>query len=232
MHNNALQKYLEYKRQKEDSERYQEDPSLKILRSRTESLKQKVLKKNLPTTPITPKIIKLSEPEEPLFPAPAILKAESVTKTVLSLELYSKEDILAKTNTYIIGPIKDAIQNAAGIFCKESNGWVIPIKMYQCLKRNLEPIKGVAVNEVPDFVVRALADDRPLSTKKWQFDYANEIPKTASELPQEVLNQLYPFQVEGVNFALSHFGRALIGDEMGVGKTIQAIATAYAYIDE
>ncbi len=32
-----------------------------------------------------------------------------------------------------------------------------------------------------------------------------------------------------MQFALDHFGRVLIGDEMGVGKTIQALAIAYLY---
>lgn len=38
--------------------------------------------------------------------------------------------------------------------------------------------------------------------------------------------ELYPFQYAGVRFAELADGRALIGDDMGVGKTIQAIAYA------
>lgn len=40
---------------------------------------------------------------------------------------------------------------------------------------------------------------------------------------------LLPFQREGVRFGLLHGGRALIADEMGVGKTVQAIALATCY---
>jgi SWI/SNF-related matrix-associated actin-dependent regulator of chromatin subfamily A-like protein 1 len=32
---------------------------------------------------------------------------------------------------------------------------------------------------------------------------------------------LAPFQEEGVKFALEHGGRALIGDDPGLGKTLQ-----------
>ncbi|RZD54487.1 MAG: hypothetical protein CXT67_00290 [Methanobacteriota archaeon] len=39
-------------------------------------------------------------------------------------------------------------------------------------------------------------------------------------------HELYPFQYAGVRFAELAEGRALIGDDMGVGKTIQAIAYA------
>jgi SWI/SNF-related matrix-associated actin-dependent regulator of chromatin subfamily A-like protein 1 len=34
---------------------------------------------------------------------------------------------------------------------------------------------------------------------------------------------LYNFQKEGIKFGVSKYGRFLLGDEMGVGKTIQAI---------
>ena len=40
---------------------------------------------------------------------------------------------------------------------------------------------------------------------------------------------LLPFQEEGVLFGLTHNGRALIADEMGVGKTLQAIALSTCY---
>ena len=48
-------------------------------------------------------------------------------------------------------------------------------------------------------------------------------------LPEKIAKNLYPFQKEGVQFGLEKFGRMLLGDEMGVGKTIQAIAIAYIY---
>ena len=31
---------------------------------------------------------------------------------------------------------------------------------------------------------------------------------------------LYEFQKQGIEFGINHFGWVLIGDEMGVGKTI------------
>uniref|UniRef100_A0A3Q3G0C0 Zinc finger, RAN-binding domain containing 3 n=1 Tax=Kryptolebias marmoratus TaxID=37003 RepID=A0A3Q3G0C0_KRYMA len=50
-----------------------------------------------------------------------------------------------------------------------------------------------------------------------------------SELPPKLLQRLMPFQLEGVEFALSRNGRCMIADEMGLGKTVQAIAVALAY---
>ena len=47
-----------------------------------------------------------------------------------------------------------------------------------------------------------------------------------------IRKSLYPFQVQGVKFAIERHGRVLIADQMGVGKTVQAIAVADAYRDE
>ena len=52
-----------------------------------------------------------------------------------------------------------------------------------------------------------------------------ELSRTAGTVPCGLKTPLYPYQEEGVKFAL--FKKAcLIGDEMGLGKTLQAIALA------
>lgn len=48
-------------------------------------------------------------------------------------------------------------------------------------------------------------------------------------MPSSLASVLLPFQREGVRFGLRHDGRCLIADEMGVGKTLQAIALASCY---
>lgn len=46
-----------------------------------------------------------------------------------------------------------------------------------------------------------------------------------------LIESLYPFQKECVEYALQKRGRILIGDEMGVGKTIEALAICAVYKD-
>ena len=48
-------------------------------------------------------------------------------------------------------------------------------------------------------------------------------------MPVSLAAALMPFQREGVKFCLARGGRCLIADEMGVGKTLQAIALAACY---
>ncbi|CAM6013956.1 unnamed protein product [Sphagnum balticum] len=52
------------------------------------------------------------------------------------------------------------------------------------------------------------------------------------QLPDKLKESLLPFQWEGVRYALCRDGRCLLADEMGVGKTIQAIAIAACYREE
>ncbi len=50
-----------------------------------------------------------------------------------------------------------------------------------------------------------------------------------ARLPRALRAALLPFQLEGVRYGLERSGRCLIADEMGVGKTLQAIALASCY---
>lgn len=48
-------------------------------------------------------------------------------------------------------------------------------------------------------------------------------------MPPSLERALLPFQRQGVRFGLERGGRCLIADEMGVGKTLQAIALASCF---
>ena len=58
---------------------------------------------------------------------------------------------------------------------------------------------------------------------------AEEAEERMQRIPRPLREALMPFQREGVLFGVRHGGRALIADEMGVGKTVQAIALATCY---
>jgi hypothetical protein len=58
---------------------------------------------------------------------------------------------------------------------------------------------------------------------------AAEAAARYAALPAPLEAALLPFQREGVKFGLARRGRVLLADEMGVGKTVQAIALAAAY---
>ena len=53
-----------------------------------------------------------------------------------------------------------------------------------------------------------------------------------AEDPEQTQTRALPFQEAGVRFGLKRRGRCLIGDQMGVGKTLQALALGSCYLDE
>jgi SNF2 family DNA or RNA helicase len=64
----------------------------------------------------------------------------------------------------------------------------------------------------------------------WLLNEA-EVQRLASRALEQApsLLRLKPFQMEGLRYILSRGGRALIADEMGCGKTIQALAAVAAF---
>ena len=70
------------------------------------------------------------------------------------------------------------------------------------------------------------------STKDVTLDFTKDIIKSIDSLPPKFLECLYEFQKEGIKFGLQRKGRILLADEMGVGKTVQAIGIALLYKEE
>eukprot|EP00854_Cymbomonas_tetramitiformis_P016952 gene16952-20142_t len=84
---------------------------------------------------------------------------------------------------------------------------------------------------------RATAGSIPRATLKAlrtevKADLSAEDEARLASLPASLRRGLLPFQLDGVRFGLVHHGRCLLADEMGVGKTVQAIALAACYMEE
>jgi len=93
-------------------------------------------------------------------------------------------------------------------------------------------LKAQPVEMLP--LVEALTGEKRLRIRETVFERLNEdlmkqrlqqLAAEADDPEQDLKTQLYPYQMEGVRFAL-YKPAALIGDEMGLGKTLQAIALA------
>jgi SNF2 family DNA or RNA helicase len=115
--------------------------------------------------------------------------------------------------------------------------WSIPIGQATTLYNLMEPIYLPLAQAIMECdAVSAEVDE---SINRVEMSSAVELkPVDAEELSRRLSAvlpaglELYPFQKVGVAFAEASHGRCLIGDDMGVGKTIQALAYAALYPEE
>ena len=102
----------------------------------------------------------------------------------------------------------------------------------------VEQVKGLSGrkwNPASKTWTAPVCDESMALLKEWGFELPAEIkitPATPKEVEQAwavteipgLKKELFPYQMEGVNFIQSRKGRALLADEMGLGKTPQALA--------
>jgi len=116
-------------------------------------------------------------------------------------------------------------------FNPDKKCWTIPIGQARTLHGLLEdiykPLAQAIIDcpqiqqEIEDSIERV---EMSGATELKEVD-ADDLRRRLKEALPDGL-ELYPFQEVGVAFAEASDGRCLIGDEMGIGKTIQAIAYA------
>lgn len=113
--------------------------------------------------------------------------------------------------------------------------WIFDLEIFETMISHLTSSafsSFVEVTELPKFLSNGLRK------------YCHTIRSSSSSLPSAesgdeiklnicpgLLSKLKSFQVETVKFVLRHGGRAMLGDEMGCGKTAQAIACMQQYVD-
>ncbi len=110
--------------------------------------------------------------------------------------------------------------------------WKVPVSQAAFLTRRLDGIyqplsDAIASIDGMGAVVESQAERIALSSAAELTDQA-KIDEMQARLSKQFPKgrELYPFQYVGVRFCELAGGRALIGDDMGVGKTIQALAYA------
>jgi len=133
------------------------------------------------------------------------------------------------------------IKEHQGRFDREARLWYAPYKNYiqifQKLKEcqalgetNLFPITNLPVEVLTKInynKLKFLIEKSP-----YEIDYSKDRVHTIFELPSNMLTSLYNFQKIGIEFGINKKGRMLLADEMGVGKTIQAIGISAIYRED
>lgn len=116
--------------------------------------------------------------------------------------------------------------------------YIYSLEDYDLVVKSLKKFPTVQLQQIP-WTTLAVIRQFSLSSakKKWHPILSNhasddEVDRILAILPKKLKEDLLPFQMDGVRFGLRRGGRCLIADEMGVGKTVQAIAIASCYMHE
>ncbi len=130
-----------------------------------------------------------------------------------------------------------------GSYNRESKSWTVLYRNYTGIFKALQKLTDPSYILVPiallpiEFLCKTVKlgelkfDSFFKNEKKVSFfiDYSKEPVHSLAELPSHMLASLYKFQKAGINFGIQKCGRFLLADEMGVGKTIQAIGISAIY---
>ena len=136
--------------------------------------------------------------------------------------------------------IKAIILKYKGVYDNSIKLWLIPYVNYEPLYKELNQIEGInyKLHKIGSIALECFEHKKlsKIIIKRRRveeiIDYTNDIrERKVDQLPQKIQNALYDFQIEGINFGIEHHCRFLLADEMGVGKTIQAISLSYIYRD-
>jgi SNF2 family DNA or RNA helicase len=153
---------------------------------------------------------------------------------IMSYDLFydNKEvsEIISKNRDYY------DFTSRASVFTKEKFD-TIRVPLANILKR----IDSKIILEYPPGFTQELTSEFPLEFKfqlkyekktlklKINYDADEVAAKIKDFIPIQLLEKMYDFQKTGIEFGLRKHGRCLIADEMGVGKTIQALGLICCY---
>ena len=101
--------------------------------------------------------------------------------------------------------------------------------LYECDLVNPEAPPFAANSHLKEWIPQAT---RSVLTNTKDLAKDDAVDDSMRKIPRRLALALFPFQEQGVRFGLKRHGRCLIGDQMGVGKTLQALALGSCYLDE
>jgi len=148
-----------------------------------------------------------------------------------------------ETNFYMNEQHIQIIRDFNGNFDRNLKVWFISfynyLKIHEALSKILEKenINISLIDNLPlEFISKIeskIFSFKPEGIKQqFTLNYSNEELKYLYDIPPFVYTSLYNFQKMGIEFGINKNCRFLLADEMGVGKTIQAIGCTSVFKED
>ena len=148
--------------------------------------------------------------------------------------------------------IKKILNEHKAQFDKETNLFFVGFNEYNSILKKFYDLNNrFYIKKIPNFVLtlfnkfndidynvikfkEKLNEENEKKFKINVIDYTYDFkhPKNFDDLSDELIDYLYEYQKDGVKFGIKKHGRCLIADEMGIGKTIQALCIAKLYEED
>ena len=234
-----------------------ENENPNIISTNSETNPPKKSKKNIINTEIKESRISklhLEKPEDEIIEenpqekekeAPLVISDEyadycRMDKTGIHFQIISDINVSIEIvpEELLTNEVKQIILKYKGVFDTSMKLWLIPYVNYELiyselfqiesLRNKLHKVGSIAQEyyqnkSLQKLIIRRKKNDEIL-------DYTVDTKeRNPNDLPEKIRKSLYNFQMEGIKFGINHHCRFLLADEMGVGKTLQAISLAYIY---
>ena len=165
---------------------------------------------------------------------------------IVNFQLIEEKRVDVKLNFYPEPNIISIFREHQMIYDTEIKEWILPFTNYISLFNTLMNLGEFKLNPIPANTIDIIFEKEKLEQIKFLnqqnndtkskkiiyiIDYKEDcqhLPKL-NDLPKNLLKSLYRFQKQGIIFGIKKFSRLLIADEMGVGKTVQAIGLSSLY---
>ena len=165
---------------------------------------------------------------------------------VVSFQLIEEKRVDVKLNFFPESNIISIFREHQMVYDNQINEWILPFSNYTSLFNSLKNLGELKLNPIPVNTIDIIFEKEKLEQIKFlnqvnndskskkvmtTIDYKEDcmhMPRL-NDLPKGLLKSLYRFQKQGIIFGIKKFSRLLIADEMGVGKTVQAIGLSSLY---
>ena len=170
---------------------------------------------------------------------------EKPLEKVITFQLVDEKRVDMKLDFYPEPNVISIFREHQTTFVQEIKEWTLPFTNYISLFNTLMNLGEFKLNPIPANTIDIMFEKRLTQLKflnqpdnnskskkvTYIIDYTEDSinsPKL-NDLPKTLLKNLYRFQKQGIIFGIKKFSRLLIADEMGVGKTVQAIGLSCLY---
>ena len=183
----------------------------------------------------------------------------SFKQSKISFQLIDKDKVEINATFFMPPQIISILKEHKINYNIQTKTYQLPFKIYPLLYKELDKLlHDSEYKELPEFKVidlspipmlplevstkaeeinyikyrETITKSNKKSTKEIKLDFTKDPQKSIDSLSGKFLQALYDFQKDGIKFGIERKGRILLADEMGVGKTVQAIGIALMYKEE